>query len=142
MKKFLKVVLILVVIVAILLGVILLTLSGQTKNKEIKFGDDLIPTLYSVVGERKIVGTSVGTEGNTQYKEYTYEEDVVSINDIEEYVKELQEEDFVVIEASSDVISIAIESKDDGKIVIATIDYSDSSVVVKYQKTVGTLTRF
>lgn len=146
MKTFLKVILILfLAVVVFIVGVFaiaLFTVSSQTTNAEVEFGDDIIPTLYSVVGERKVVSSGIGNENGIRYTEYTYDTNVVSIDDIRDYVLKLQEEGFVVTKSEDGMVEIAIESKDAGDLLFVQIDYSTPNVNIMYQKTKGTLTRY
>lgn len=146
MKKFFKVVLILLLVVVVFVVAVgawaIYTFYSQSTNEEVKFGDDVIPTLYSVVGERKIITAGVGDENGVKYTKYTYDTNVVSTDDIKEYVLKLQGGGFVVTKDEDGMVEIATESKDIGDVVFVQIDYSSPNVIIMYVKTEGTLTRY
>lgn len=120
---------------------------GKT-DPVIKVGNDEIPTLYSVVGERKVTGVSKGIENGVHYAEKTYPSSEVSIDDIEAYVNALQDEYHFVITMMEDSgtsvhSQLGNESVDEGKIIIIDINYDSSDdTTIQYQVMVGTLTRY
>ena len=145
MKKVLKVLLGIiigiVVIGAILLGVAFFAVNGQTTKKEITFGDEDIPTIYAVVGERKVISVGSGITDKFSYTKVTYDEDVISNDDVAEYVSHLKdEEDFVVTENESNLLQLAKESEEEGELLLVNIMKENDSTVIEYRKGEGTLT--
>ena len=145
MKTFFKILLVIGIVIAVLIGLVIgiafFAVNSQTTNEEITFGDDVIPTIYAVLGERKVVSVSSGFKNDVSYKTMTYDENVISNDDINDYGLHLkEEEDFIVTENNSDLIQLAKESVDEGELILVNIMKEGNSVVIEYRKGEGTLT--
>jgi hypothetical protein len=120
-------------------------LSDAAKLQNYDFGNESVPSINSVVGEREVTSasTSSGTDG--QIQEYTYKSDDVP-SDLVAYIDKLQSLNWVSTETSGDdtagFVQFGIESVDAGKIILVSITYDSSSYTIKIQKTEGTLTRY
>ncbi|MCL1803502.1 MAG: hypothetical protein FWG30_07675 [Eubacteriaceae bacterium] len=120
--------------------------NNAAKLQEYDFKTDKIPSINSIIGqERKVSGVATGTGTDGTYKTYTYEADE-PLKDIQTYIDELQARGWVVTILEGDNISgkvqIGIESKDEGKILLVTIEYSTSSYKLDARKATGTLNRY
>lgn len=125
---------------------LLLSACTSSKSASVTVGRDEIPTLYSVVGERKITGTEAGFKNDVHYKILTYKSGAVSDNDLQSYIDSLQrEDDFICTQSSSvedNVLTLQLgkESMDNGKIVLVDVQYSKTDgVVIRYSTEKGTI---
>ena len=120
------------------------TLKEATQLQVYTIGNETIPSINSVVGEREVTNVTTGTGTNGQYKEYTYKSEDVLI-DVQKYIDFLQNQNWVVtiIEGteSSGKVQLGIESTESGNILLLTITYSTSSYSVNIAKTKGELNR-
>lgn len=112
----------------------------------IKVGNDEVPSLYSVVGERKITGTSSNVENGVRNAQKTYQSGAVTREDIESYFTALRETHGYIVTMDTEENGTAIraqlakESVDAGKIVVVDIDFdSAGSTVLSYTVGEGTL---
>ena len=145
MKTFLKVVLgifaVLLVLFVAIVGIAIVAVNSQTTKTEVTLGDDSIPTLYTVVGERKVIKTGAGISNGVSYEQLIYDDDVVSNDDISKYISSLKEDEgFLVTENKSTLLQLAKESVDDGKLVLVNIITDGSKVTLEYRKGTGELT--
>lgn len=134
---------------AIVIFVAVITLAfvacGKT-DPVIKVGDDEIPSLYSVVGERSISGTSTSISNGVHTKEKTYAAGEVSQEDIDQYLTSLQDSsEFIVTKAAEQsgtttTAQLAKESVSSGKVIVVNVVFdSAGSTVLSYQVGEGTL---
>ncbi|MGI6152590.1 MAG: hypothetical protein ACOYJB_01980 [Christensenellaceae bacterium] len=134
-----------VFVLSVLLALSVLVSCG-TKDDIIKVGNDEIPSLYSVVGERSANGVSAGIEDGVAYHEKRYAFGEVSLEDAEAYIRVLlEDEGFARImdtqENSTLVINkFARKSVDEGKIVVIDfqLDTAGQSIL-RYSVGEGTL---
>jgi hypothetical protein len=129
--------------IGVLLVVAFFILSSATKIKDVKFGDDVIPTLNGALGLEKKVESyskSVGTGGSSS--SFVYVD--VSESIMTEYVEFLRKEGFVVTENKGDnTMQLGKHSRDSGKILGIDLKLSTSDkLTIEYKKAEGTLTIF
>ena len=149
MKKSLKVILIIVLAVIILVGVALLlvnnSLNSAAKLQTYDLGTDKIPSLTSVVGERKVTGVGSRSSTNgTQQKDYTYETQSRD-NDLNSYIGALQAAGFLVLKPmdGNDLkgsMQLGITSADEGKIILIDLSWDNTRISLALTKGDGTIT--
>ena len=145
MKNFLKIFMVICVIILALIGIVFFVLSNQSKDLEINFGDDAIPTLYSALGEiRSVIKVGTGIENGISYKIVEYKPEEISTNDINQYLEKLVKEWFLVTrnDETGVEIELAKESIDVGQIIMVTIHSDSLETYIRYLKGVGTLTKY
>lgn len=109
------------------------------------FGPDSVPSVNSVVGERKVTGAKTGTGSGGTYKEYTYESASVS-EDLIAYVIDglMQNGWYALVDFNLTDIpgkgQLATESKDSGQLLIMDLDYAQEGYTIRVTKGEGTLT--
>jgi len=109
------------------------------------FGADKMPSLNSVVGDRKVTGVSSSSNTNgTQQKKYTYETQS-SGEDWIEYHNALKAAGFFVTETQevNDLkgsIQYGCVSADEGKIILINLSWDNNQISVELIKVVGTIT--
>lgn len=120
-------------------------LSSAEKLTAYDMSGDSIPSVNSVVGDRKVEGVSAGTSNGVAKQEYKYASDSVT-QDLIAYIQELlnnqgflgiSDFDVSVIPGSG---QIAKASKDSGKIIIMQLDYTSTGYTITISKGEGTLT--
>lgn len=109
------------------------------------FGADSIPSVNSVVGERKVTGAQTGTGTGGAYKEYTYESASVSEDLIAYLIDDLLANnwyalvDFNLTSLPGEA-RLAMQSQDSGQIIIMDVRYEQSGYTIRLTKGEGTLT--
>ena len=95
MPTFLKVVLGSAGVIAVVVIVVSVIVNKQRYATEIKWGNDVIPTITAVTGKRNVNGISkIGTiQAGTEDKIIVYEG--ITATDIDRYVERLEEEGFI-----------------------------------------------
>jgi hypothetical protein len=128
----------------VMITIVFLVIGNESKREEIKFGKDRIKTIYTVVGERKMSGTSVSINNGIHEKKYTYKNGEVSIGDVNKYIKELREDGFLVTKTFVDGNGqIGASSKDNGKIILIDIELDKlEETIITYKKGKGTITKY
>ena len=145
-KKFVSVSTFIAVIALILTAVFILNGCGSAaKLTEYDFGADKVPSVNAVIGEeRKVSGVATGTENGVRYKQYTYETETM-LEDLWAYYTRLSElgwaamQDFDLSEGEGEM-RLAIESADEGKILIISVAFTPSRYAVRVNKLDGNLT--
>ena len=133
-------------VVGAIIIVVTIVLGNQQTRTEITFGGDTIPTVYAIVGERKVSGYHTGTNRSggvtTRTVEISYQAGVISEEDLELYIETLIERhNFLITRAfNGNTMQIGKESVDSGKILVVEVNFSDLGTVFTYTKADGTLT--
>lgn len=145
MKKTLLCISIFILLLSFIEGITLFTLSKESKRLEVKMDNESVVSLYSIVGDKKLVNYSDGYETDgTRIKKYTYKTSLVSRDDILTYIAKLKELGYVYTEKTNmDVKEFGKKSdKDDTSILInITYDSSGKYVYIKYIKIKGSFQR-
>ena len=153
MKKRLKIILAIVLLVVVIIGVLFLVVLPAALNNAVKlqtydFGQsDKIPSLNSVVGERKVTGVSTSAStGGAQQKKYTYEAEARN-EDINTYFNALKEAGFLVTkeEEGNELkgsIQLGCASADEGKIILVDLAWDNTRIAVQITKGNGTITPY
>ncbi|MDL2237073.1 hypothetical protein LJC56_04485 [Christensenellaceae bacterium OttesenSCG-928-K19] len=132
---------------ALVLVVCVLTACVSSTADVIKVGEDEIPSLYSAVGEKKIVGTKAGTENGTKYAVVTYESGAVSQEEMQQYISALEARGYaqisdIIADGTVQTLQMATESVQDGKVVVVEILFdSAGNTELMYAIAAGTLDR-
>ena len=114
--------------VALLASVVLLAVGCvSSKQESLSLRDNEIPTLYSVVGEREIVGTDTEVTNDTQITTLTYQKNSVSQADVDAYVAKLKEDGFE--EISSMVLSKASQKEGEQVTITIALDENGSTTI-------------
>lgn len=134
-------------IIGILLLVFLLAscspMSKAEKLENYEVEENLIPSITSVVGERKVVRVKTGTENGIRSKEYEYVSDDV-FDDLFDYVLHLMNDGWTVTK-DIDLNKIpgsgqfAKHAKEEGKIIMLDFDYDLSGYTVIITHGKGTI---
>ena len=151
MKKAFKVILAIVLLVAVVVGVMFFvvlpaTLNNAAKLQTYDFGQsDKVPSLTSVVGERKVTGVSTSASiGGAQQKSYTYETDTIG-EVVNTYIDVLHAVGFLItqpIDGNSikGGTQLGCASADEGKIILVDLAWDNTRVAVQLTKGDGTIT--
>ncbi len=134
----------------VLILVLALALSGcgaalkeAAKLNEYEVGDDNIPSITSVVGEREVTGIESSVDNGISSKKYTYKSTTV-YDDLLSYVTALMDQgwrvtkdiDLKIVPGSGE---LGKKSADDGEILLVSFSYEESEYVIKIIKAKGTL---
>lgn len=113
---------------------ITLTVAACSSNRDefYKVGQDSIPTLYTVAGEKKIVGTSSGFENGTSFKYVQYGPGITSA-EMQQYINALEGIGYVQIggteiNGSQQKILMGTNSVTDGRKVLVNITLNPEDV--------------
>lgn len=120
--------------------------SNTAENIEVN--DDKIPSIYSVIGEKKIVRTNSEVENKVRKTTLTYKAGSISEKEMQEYIDYLREtENYVYTldtkqSAEGTMLQLGKESVTSGKIVLVDVLYpamASESVKIMYRSGEGTL---
>lgn len=143
MDKSYKVLIIMAVIVVILFFANMIINNGKktdyTKEEYINLKNEEIPSIYKIIGEKKMIDTTEGTDNTGYYIEITYEK--IEILEIADYITHFRNNNYTLISSSENSAVIANESKEKGKIITITVNFLDETTKLKYSKGNGILTR-
>lgn len=126
---------------------VLLVSCASSTAAEIEINEDKIPSIYSVIGEKKIVGTSSEIKNKVRSTTLTYKAGSISEKEIQKYVDHLQEEEYIHTldsKQTSDgtLIQLGKDSVTTGDIVLVDLIYptmDSESVKIMYRSGPGTL---
>ena len=132
----------LIIVAAFLLGGCQI-LNDAAQLQEYDFGTDKIPTINSIVGERKVRNIDTSTTNGVPQKQYTYESETV-LDDLIMYTMTLRGNGWVVtqsynLEVSPGSAQLAKNSADSGQILVLSIAYESDAYAIKITKCEGTL---
>lgn len=127
-----------------------LLLVGCVSNKDeiIKVGDNEVPSLYSVVGEREITGSEKNVKTELKMVELTYKSGVVSQDDLVAYTEHLIDNGWLLtkeIEESQEgyIWQLGKESKKEGNIILIDVFWPElGSAKIVYREGEGTITSY
>lgn len=143
MDKSVKVLIVMSVITIVLFGLntyIKKSNKIDYSDKEyIEINNDNIPSVYKLIGNKKIIKTTTGTDSKGMYVELVYSD--LSQEEVIDYLSEFRNDDYVLISSDKNSAIIANESKESGKVITITASYSEKKTTIKYSKGNGTLTR-
>lgn len=118
-------------------------LKEAAKLSEYEAGDDRIPSITSVVGEREVTDVEVSTKNGVVTKQYTYLSTSV-YDDLFAYVTKLMQDDWLVTQdIDLNVVpgsgELGRNSKDEGQIVLLSFSYEEGGYTVQIVKGKGTI---
>lgn len=133
---------------AVIMFLFLFAGCASSTDQSVTVGNDTVASLYSVVGERRVTGTSKGVENDVNYVTLTYDNGDVTENDIYNYYQKLQSDGFILVEDADTtkdpiILSLGKESSEAGKIILVDISYSQNGTTeISYKTKVGTISRY
>ncbi|GGC91216.1 hypothetical protein [Enterococcus wangshanyuanii] len=141
MKKIVKV---------MLFAGLMFLLVGCASNtaENIEVNDDKVPSVYSVIGEKKIVGTNSEVKNKVRMTTLTYKAGSISEKELQKYIEYLREKEGYVYTLDSKqseegtLIQLGKESKTKGNIVLVDFLYpsmDSESMKVMYRSGPGSL---
>ena len=147
MKKWKKILIAIVILLAILGAFAYYTLTSAAKLTEYDFGSDKIPSINAIIGvERNVtkVGSGISTN-NGQYKEYAYESSSVR-DDLSVYSTHLRNNGWKVtksydLSVGKGEMQLATESAEKGKILLMSVVFELDNYTINIRKLEGTLTK-
>lgn len=124
------------IIVVLLIVVLLVFTAGCFSSTEetVKVGKEEFATLYSIVGEKKITGSSVSSGTDGSKTELTYTD--VSLDELNDYITELVAQDAFMIteQAQTDGIGqtyqLGKQASEAGKIMLINFYFVDGGETV------------
>ncbi|MGG5342678.1 hypothetical protein [Enterococcus sp. AZ192] len=141
MKKIIKVIL--------WAGLVFLLVGCASNTAEnIEVNDDKVPSVYSVIGEKKIVGTNSEVKNKVRMTTLTYKAGSISEKELQKYIEYLREKEGYVYTLDSKqteegtLIQLGKESKTKGNIVLVDFLYpsmDSESVKIMYRSGSGSL---
>lgn len=135
-----------------LLGIMVVVLAGCASStaEEIEINDDKIPSVYKVLGEKKITGTNSSIKDDVRTTELTYKAGSISEEELVEYMTYLiEEEGFIpTIDTKEEdgklTNQLGAESVTDEHIVLIDLTCStdfEGSTVITYRSGPGQITK-
>ena len=137
-----------IAVFALVIAFALVAVGCVSKTAEtVEVGNEKVQTLYSVVGQRNITGSSKSTGTDGSKVEITYGGGGVAIGDVNEYISKLVNEDgfLVTKDASNDgtgqSYQIGKQVGEEGKVMLIDFYFVDGGdTVITYTVTQGTVT--
>lgn len=131
-----------------LMIVLLVFLTGCASStaKTVEINKDSLPSVYAVLGKKKITGTSKSIENGVHTLELTYAKGSISEDEIFEYTDALRDLGFLVTVGLEENPSemrwqVGKESQVNGHVILIDFFYSENqSVVIRYATGEGTIT--
>ena len=122
--------------------------SDMAKAAEYALDGESLPGVYGVLGEREVIDARSGVENGAPYFAVMYKTDKI-VPDLDAYLEKLVNGNNWAItknELKTDYpegsfITIMNESKDEGKLLVMTIECNDGAFTLNIAKAEGTLTR-
>lgn len=155
MNKNLKIILISIIgaillFILAIIGFIFLIIKNVDKqgNKDFyTIGNDKIPSITSVVGKRKTSSIGTNKKNKITTKIYTYTDIKNVQSDLDQYVIELKNNNFLTtsnidLNKTKDNFSLAKVSNDTDYIIIINITYDLGTYSIEIKKGIGSLTQF
>ena len=135
-----------------LLAALLVFVAGCVSGNAatIKVGDETIPSLYSVVGEKKITGTYSGAKaeagGSVTQTTVTYGNGDVTIAELNKYITKLTKDDGYMItqdaksNGDSQSYQVGKNASKKGNIILISFVFSTGETKINYAVGTGTIT--
>ncbi|MBC5648698.1 hypothetical protein [Christensenella tenuis] len=133
-------------IFALLLLVLLSLAAGCASSTAptVEVGGEVLPSLYSVVGEKKITGTSKSISTGLAEVELTYQG--VAVDELNSYIESLVSDGYMITQEASatedgQTYQIGKEASKEGNIILISFYFEDGgSAVINYAVGAGTIT--
>lgn len=110
----------------------------------VEVGGEVLPSLYSVVGEKKITGTSKSINTEAAEVELTYQG--VALDELNSYIESLVSDGYMITQeaqaqGTGQSYQIGKEASADGRIILISFYFEDGgSTVITYTVGEGTIT--
>lgn len=132
--------------VLIITSMIIVGCASSTAE-EIEINEDKVPSVYSVIGEKKIVGTNSEIKNKDRITTLTYKAGSISEKEMKQYIDHLREEKYVDTLDSKDTVEgtmtqIGKKSVSDGNVVLIDFLYpamDSEGVKITYRSGPGKL---
>lgn len=139
MKKGFKKIIIFVGFVLVLMTVIFVIISRLLMGTEIKLNEEKIPSLYEVTKKTGVYKVET-SGGDIITEKLYYKEGSIDVENLNEYINYLVDFGFIT---TKDFVNnngqLGKVSKDNGKIILIDLKYSENGSVIKYTKKIGRL---
>ena len=118
-------------------------LADAAKLAQYELGDDPIPSITSVVGEREVTGVESSTNNGIVNKQYMYSSASV-YDDLLTYVQKLMDSGWLVTQdIDLDVVpgsgQLGKGSIEEGQILLISFSYDESGYIIEVTKGKGTI---
>ena len=119
----------------------------SSKDASFKVGNDTVPSLYSVVGERKLNGQESGTDNGVTSLKLTYKGGDVTKDDIVKYAQTLQAQGYSVTSGADTTkdsfdLQLGKQSVDAGSVLLMEISYEfGNNAEITYRVGQGIITQ-
>lgn len=129
-----------------LLLVVTLLIAGCASSTapKVEVGGEVLPSLYSVVGEKKITGTSKGISMGLAEVELTYHG--VSLEELNSYIEFLVSDGYMITQEASATgngqsYQVGKEASKEGNIILISFYFEDGgATIINYAVGTGTIT--
>lgn len=129
---------------AFIAAVLLLAGCSSGNDDFFQVGEDQIPTLYTVAGNKKIVNTNTGFENGNSYKVVSYEN--VNAEEMQAYVDALEAIGYAQVQATEmnedgvQTLTMGTNSVTGGKIILVRITLNpEGETIIQYNVNDGTI---
>lgn len=119
------------------------TLTDAGKLMQYELGEDIIPSITAVVGEREVTGVETSTDNGVASKQYTYSSTSV-YDDLWAYVQKLMDDGWLVTEDIDLKVvpgsgQLGKKASEEGHILLLSFVYEDGKYTIKISKAEGTI---
>ncbi len=119
------------------------TLKKAAALEQYEMGEDAVPSITSVVGEREVTGVESSTSGGTQTKKFTYLSGTV-FDDLLAYIDRLTQDGWLVtqgydLNAVPGSGELGINAAQEGKYLLVAFSYDAAGYVITITKGNGTI---
>lgn len=132
-----------IAVIVIIFSIVLFSTNHASKADTYNLSGDIIPSMKSVVGQRKITGVSTNIGGGIEQKEYTYVGVSNVIDDLFKYMNYLGANEGFITTQDYDLtkptgkIQLGKQAKDEGEIILINIEYYLGGYKITIEKGVG-----
>lgn len=137
--------------ISVMLIALFALLGCASKTAEtIDINDDKVPSVYAIIGEKKITGTNSKIENGVRTTILTYGKNDLSYDEVVKYTETLiDDHNYILTQQVEDQADgskewvIANDSVTEGHIVLVAFHYSEEGeTIIDYVSGEGTLTRY
>lgn len=143
MDKTFKILIVMILITLLLFGLKTYIQDNNkidySKQEYIELNNENIPSIYKIIGNKEIIKTDTGIDSKGNYIELIYKN--LTLDELTKYLGEFKEYNYVLINSDEESAVIVASSKEAGKIITISADYSETQTKIKYSKGNGTLVK-
>lgn len=128
-----------ILILSLAAAILFIVGCASSTAQSVKVGEDEIPSLYSIIGEKKITGTETSTENDRKSTTVTYESGSITEREAVDYMLELiashgfSIQQDAIEQGNGKYYQLTKNSETDGKhIVVSLYIEEEGSTVIKY----------